>query len=163
MSHRRLWSAAALLLALAAVVLAVVVAVAHFPEGLSVLACVALAICSAWYGALRRGTARALGLGAAAILLGGAVVLVIVGNRLLEDLLVVAAVALALVAARMAFRVHVELPRVGRPARPVLFYTRFREAGRPNGSIWPMRPVSGVSNRSSCDAEKTSRNSSATR
>ena len=130
MTGRRLWSAAALLLALAAVVLAVVVAVAHFPEGLSVLACLVLAICLAWYGALRRGTARALGLGAAAILLCGAVALVIVGNRLFEDLLVVAAVGLALVAARMALRVHVELPRVGRPARPVLFYNPLSGSGK---------------------------------
>ena len=68
MSGRRLWSTAALLLGAAAVVLAVVVAVAHFPEGLSVLACVALVICAAWYGACRRGTPRTLGLIAAALL-----------------------------------------------------------------------------------------------
>ena len=130
MSGRRLWSTAALLLGAAAVVLAVVVAVAHFPEGLSVLACVALVICAAWYGACRRGTPRTLGLIAAALLLCGAVVLVIVGNRLLEDLLVLAAVALALAAARMAFRVHVELPRVERPARPVLFYNPLSGGGK---------------------------------
>ena len=74
------------------------------------LACVVLALCAAWYGIRRRGPARLLGIGAAALLLCGAVVLVIVEGHALEDLLVVAAVAGALAAAREAFKVHVNLP-----------------------------------------------------
>jgi hypothetical protein len=122
MSGRRLWSAAALLLALAAIVLAVVFAVGHFPNGLSVLVCVVLALCAAWYGVSRGGRARTIGVGVAALLLVGAIVLVIVEGRLLENLLVLAAALGALAAARMAFRVHVELPGAQRPAHPVLFY-----------------------------------------
>jgi diacylglycerol kinase family enzyme len=121
-SGRRLWSAAALLLALAAIVLAVAFAVGHFPNGLSVLVCVALALCAAWYGVSRGGRARTVGVGVAALLLAGANVLVIVEGRLLENLLVLAAAFASLAAARMAFRVHVELPGAKRPAHAVLFY-----------------------------------------
>src|SRR5437588_12319416 len=84
MMVRGIGSAAALLLALVAIGLAVVVAVAHFPEGLSVLACGVLAIYSAWYGIRRRGGARTLALAAAALLAAGAVVLIIVEGRALE-------------------------------------------------------------------------------
>src|SRR5437588_9174864 len=87
---RRLWSAAALLALLAAVVLAFVGAVTNFPRGLSVLLCLGLAICAAWYGVRRRGVARTSGLGVATLLAAGATVLVIVEGWLLEDLLVVA-------------------------------------------------------------------------
>jgi hypothetical protein len=121
-SGRRPWSVAALLLALAAVVLAVVFAVGHFPNGLSVLVCVVLALCAAWYGVSRGGRARTIGVGVAALLLVGAIVLVIVEGRLLENLLVLAAALGALAAARMAFRVHMELPGAKRLANPVLFY-----------------------------------------
>jgi len=122
MIGRRLWAAAALLLALLAIGLAVAVAVAHFPKGLSVLVCLVLAVCAAWYGVRRRGTARTIGIAAAALLLCGAIVLVIVEGRVLEDLLVIAGVVGALVAARIAFRVHVHWPQASRPAHPVLFY-----------------------------------------
>ena len=122
MIGRRLWAGAALLLALLAIVLAVAVAVAHFPKGLSVLVCLVLAVCAAWYGARRRGTARTIGIGAGALLLCGAILLVIVEGRVLEDLLVIAGVVAALAAARIAFRVHVRWPEAERPPHPVLFY-----------------------------------------
>ena len=122
MIGRRLWAAGALLFALLAIGLAVAVAVAHFPKGLSVLVCLVLAACAAWYGVRRRGTARMIGIGAAALLLCGAIVLVIIEGRVLEDLLVIAGVAGALVAARIAFRVHVQWPQAERPAHPVLFF-----------------------------------------
>ena len=129
-SARRLWAVAALLATIAAVVLAVVAAVNHFPNGLAILACLMLAICAAWWGVCRRGAARALGIGAAAVLAAGAIVLVIVENRLLEDLLVLAAVLASLAAARMAFRVHVHLPRAQTPAHPVLFYNPMSGDGK---------------------------------
>jgi diacylglycerol kinase family enzyme len=119
---RRLWSAAALLLALGAIVLAVVVAVIGFPDGLSVLACVAVGIAAAWYGVQRRGPARLVGIAVALLLLAGAVVLTVVERRVLENALVIAAVAGSLIAARMAFRIHVHLPPAPRPQHPVLFY-----------------------------------------
>jgi diacylglycerol kinase family enzyme len=122
MSARRLWAAAALACAVTAVALAVAVAVNHFPQGLTVLACLVLAVCAAWWGVRRRGAARTIGVGLAGALVAGAIVLVIVENRLLEDLLVFAAVFAALATARMAFRVHVKLPRAEPPAHPVLLY-----------------------------------------
>jgi diacylglycerol kinase family enzyme/HAMP domain-containing protein len=122
MSGRRLWSAAALGLALAAVVLAVVTAVVHFPDGLSVLACFSLAIGAAWYGLRRRGWARTIGVAVALLALAGIIVLLVVEGYLLENLLVLATIAGALAAGRMAFRIHVSLPQVKRPGHPVLFY-----------------------------------------
>ncbi len=127
---RRIWSATALLLALTAIVLAVVLAVSHFPNGLSVLACAALALCSAWYGVRRRGVPRTLALILAALLLAGAVVLVIVEGRVLADLLLLAGVAGAVTAAREAFKAHVEWPSAQRPRKPVLFYNPLSGGGK---------------------------------
>jgi len=45
-------------------------------------------------------------------------------------LLVLAAIALALVAARMAFRVHARLPRAVRPAHAVLFFNSLSGGGK---------------------------------
>lgn len=130
MTGRRLWATVALLLAVVAVGLAVAVAVSHFPDGLSILGCVVLAACAAWYAIRRRGGARVAGLIAAALLLAGAVVLVVVEGRLLEDVLILAAVAGALAAARSAFRVHVQLPKAPRPARAVLFFNPLSGGGK---------------------------------
>jgi diacylglycerol kinase family enzyme len=127
---RRLWSAAALALILAAIGLAIATAVANFPNGLTVLACGVLAVCAAWYGLRRRGVARTLGVGAAVLLLCAAVVLIIVEGGLVEDLLVLAGIAGALGAARQAFRVHADLPRAPRPANPVLFYNPLSGGGK---------------------------------
>lgn len=127
---RRLWSGGALVLMLAAVGLSIAIAVANFPNGLTVLACGLLAVCAAWYGLLRRGAARILGAATAVLLLCGAVVLVIVEGRVIEDLLVLAAIAGALGAAQQAFTVHADLPRAPRPARPVLFYNPLSGGGK---------------------------------
>ncbi len=130
MMSRRLWSVAALSLSLAVVVLAVAVAVGRFPRGLTVLACLLVAICAAWFGVTRRGAARLVGLALALLLLLGAIALVVLEGRLLEDLLIMAGVVAALVATRMAFRVHVDLPRAKRPERPVLFYNPLSGGGK---------------------------------
>jgi len=122
MTVRRLWSAAALLLGLLAIVLAVDTAIAHFPSGLAVLACVVLAGCCTWLGICRRGAARIAGLVAAALFLAGAIVLVVVQARVIEDAVVVLAILAALGAAREAFQAHAELPPAERPSKPVLFY-----------------------------------------
>ena len=122
MTVRRMWSAIALVLVLAAIVLAVDTAIAHFPSGLAVLACLILAGCCAWLGICRRGAARIAGLVAAALFVAGAIVLVVVEARVLEDALVVAAILVALAATREAFKAHAHLPRAERPSRPVLFY-----------------------------------------
>ncbi|HEY6396202.1 MAG TPA: diacylglycerol kinase family protein [Solirubrobacteraceae bacterium] len=120
--NRQLTALAALLLMGASVVLSVVVAVQAFPRGLSVLACLLLAVLAAWWGLLHRGVERALGLGAAALLLVGAVVLVVLEGRLLEDVLIAAGIVLSLAAAREVFAAHATWPEVQPPAHPVLFY-----------------------------------------
>jgi diacylglycerol kinase family enzyme len=120
-TRRRLAAATALLVGAASVVLAIAVAVANFPDGLSVLACLVLALVAAWYGVRRRGAARAAGLAGAALLAAAAVVLVVLEKTLLEDILIVVGSAVALSAAGTAFAIHVPLPRARRPQRPVLF------------------------------------------
>ncbi len=120
--NRRLGAIGALLLMGAAVVLAVIVAVQRFPRGLSVLACVLLAIAAAWWALLRRGPARVVGAAAVVVLLGGAVLLVVLEGRLVEDVLIIAGLVLALGAARRVFAANESLPAAPVPAHPVLFY-----------------------------------------
>jgi diacylglycerol kinase family enzyme len=118
----RLWAFGALMLALAAIVLAVVAAIVHFPNGLSVLLCVIVALGAAWYGVRRRGLVRTGGLLVALLLLAGAVVLVVIERSLLENILVFALLGASLTSARLAFTVHVELPPAQRPKHPTLLY-----------------------------------------
>jgi diacylglycerol kinase family enzyme len=121
MSTRQAAAIGALLLGFGGLGLAVVVAVQEFPRGLIALGCVALAVAGAWYGVLRRGAVRLAGLCVGALGLGAAILL-LVGDRLLEELLVVAALVLGCVCARAAFGVRAHLPPVPAPQRPVLFF-----------------------------------------
>src|SRR5437763_3868259 len=130
MRSRRLWALGALAAALAALVLGVVAAVEHFPSGLTVLACLVAAGLAAAYGVRRRGVLRAVGLAAAALLVAGAITLVIVQASLLEDLLILAAVLIALAAARRAFTPHVDLPSAPPPSHPVLIYNPLSGDGK---------------------------------
>ena len=98
----------ALLLGFAGLAVAVVVAVQEFPRGLSALACVALAWVAAWYGILRSGAVRVVGMSVGALGLGVAIVLLL-SDRLLEELLVVAALVLSCACARAAFGVRAPL------------------------------------------------------
>jgi diacylglycerol kinase family enzyme len=127
---RRLWAALALTLTLAAVGLAIGIAVVNFPNGLTVLACGLAALAAAWYGLRRRGAARTLGAGAAVLLICAAIVLVVVEGSLVADVLVLAAIAGGLFAARQAFQVHADLPRAPRPGHPVLFYNPLSGGGK---------------------------------
>jgi diacylglycerol kinase family enzyme len=129
-SKRRLAAWAALILTAAAAVLAVVLAVQRFPRGLSVFLCVALAALAAWYAVRRRGARRMVWAGVGAILLAGAVVLIVVEGKPLLNLLILAALAGAVLAARHAFTVHVELPSAPPPDHPVLFYNPLSGGGK---------------------------------
>ncbi|MFI7061297.1 diacylglycerol/lipid kinase family protein [Kribbella sp. NPDC050124] len=119
---RRVAAVVALVVGAATVVLGVVVAISQFPRGLGVLACVVIAAVSAWYGALRRGVARAAGLYIGVLALAGAVILIAVGGSFGVDLLVLAGLLITLAATRASFSSHVDLPRVPAPRHPVLFY-----------------------------------------
>jgi diacylglycerol kinase family enzyme len=121
MSARRTAAIGALLLGFGGFGLAVVVAVQEFPRGLIALVCVALACAAAWYGVLRRGPVRVAGLSVGALGLGAAILL-LVRDRPLEELLVVAALVLSCACARAAFGVRAHLPQVAAPRRPVLFF-----------------------------------------
>jgi diacylglycerol kinase family enzyme len=121
MSSRRLAAIGALLLGIGGFALAIVVAVQEFPRGPIALACVAVAMTAAWYGLLRRGAVRVAGLTVGALGLAVAIVLLL-RDRLLEELVVVGALVLGCVCARAAFMVHANLPRVPAPRRPVLFF-----------------------------------------
>jgi diacylglycerol kinase family enzyme len=118
---RRLAAIVALGFGATTVVFAVVVAVVNFPNGIAVLASLALAVTLGWYGLRRRGLGRIAGLGGMALGLAGAIVLLLVQNSLLENVIVLAGVAVTLGAASRAFVQRVELPRASRPQRPVLF------------------------------------------
>jgi diacylglycerol kinase family enzyme len=119
---RRLAAIVALLVGAATVVLGVANSVSQFPRGLILLGCVVIAGMAAWYGVLRRGIARVAGLTVAGLALVGALGLVLVGGRFLVDLLVVVGLLVTLAAVRATFVVHVDLPRVPAPQRPVLFF-----------------------------------------
>ncbi len=120
--RRRLLAIVALLAAAATIALAVAVAVGEFPRGLLLLACVLITGTAAWYGALRRGLARVVGLIVAGLGLAGALVLLVTRGAPLVDLLVVGGLLVSLAAARAAFTVHVDLPSASAPRQPVLVY-----------------------------------------
>jgi diacylglycerol kinase family enzyme len=122
MSRRRLAAIAAIVLAAATAVFAIVVAIEDFPHGVWVALCLLVAAAAAWFGVIRRGPARVLGLTVAAVGLAGAIALVATHDRLIDDVVVLAGVLLSLGAARAAFVVRVSLPRAPAPGRPVLFY-----------------------------------------
>ena len=120
--RQRLAALLALVAGAATVVLGVVVAVNQFPRGLVLSGCVVTAGAAAWYGVLRRGVVRVAALIVAGLALVGALVLVLARGAFLVDLLVVAGLLVTLVAVRATLAVHVDLPRVPAPHRPVLFF-----------------------------------------
>src|SRR5450755_731499 len=122
MNNRRLIAIGSLLLLAAAIVLAVVTAAQHFPRGLIVLALLALAAGAAVWGLLRGGAARALGVTVAALLLVGALLLLILEHDVLADIAILVLFGLSLAAAGRVFAVRAELPRAPRTQHAVLFY-----------------------------------------
>jgi len=93
----------------------------EFPSGLVVLACVIAALGAAWYGLLRGGWRRILGVACTAGLLVAAIVLMLSGAGAIVLVLVLAAFAASVAGARAAFRPDRSLPRAEPPRHPVLF------------------------------------------
>ena len=121
MSGRRVAAIGALLFGFAGLAVAVAEAVQEFPRGLIALACVTAGMTAAWYGLLRTGALRVVGLLAGALGLGAALAL-LASDRLLEEALVIAALVLSAALAHVAFTVRVRLPSRPAPQRPVLFF-----------------------------------------
>jgi diacylglycerol kinase family enzyme len=111
----------ALACGLAGIGLALAVAIAAFPRGLFALACVAVAVGAAWYGVLRTGVVRVLGLAVGVLGLAGAIVLA-ASDYLLVEALAAGAFVLSGALARRAFEVRTPLPPQPAPRRPVLFF-----------------------------------------
>ena len=94
---QRMAAVAALVLPPLILVLAVDIVVQQFPRGLIVLAGVAIAFAAAWYGLLRTGAARVLGVAIAVLALAATVVVLITdGDHLVQALVILAGLALAL-------------------------------------------------------------------
>ena len=120
--RRRVAAVFALVVGAATLALAIAVAITAFPRGLVLLGCVLIAGVAAWYGLLRRGIARGVGLIVAGIALVAAVALIVASGSPLVDLLVVAGLLVSLAAARATTAVHVDLPSASAPRKPVLFF-----------------------------------------
>ena len=88
MDPRRLWAAASLLLLLAATVLAIVLAVARFPRGISVLVCVGLAVVLSWEAIRRRGAARIVWASLGGLALAGAIALIVLEGKPVLDVVI---------------------------------------------------------------------------
>ena len=112
----------ALVLAALTVAAAIYSVIANFPRGLILALLLVGAALAAWYGLLRRGFARVVGLGLAALLALAAVLVVIFDSGVFE-LVLIGVLAFGTVAAtKAAFAVRVPLPDAADPARPVLFF-----------------------------------------
>lgn len=123
MKRRRTVAAISLTVGTATVAFALGVAIRGFPRGLTVLACLLVALFAAFEGVLRhRGVTQLLAVGVAIVALAGALALVLLEGRPLEDLLIVAGVGMSIAAARAAFAVRAHLPKAPAPCHPVLFY-----------------------------------------
>ncbi len=127
---RRSAAVLALLGGAVAVALGLHVLVVDFPRGIALLACVLVALGTAWLGLLRRGLARGLALALALALLAVAGVLMANGHRGLVLAGIVAAFALALVGARLAFRPDRAPPPAPPPPHPVLLVNPRSGEGR---------------------------------
>ncbi|HKP91517.1 MAG TPA: diacylglycerol kinase family protein [Thermoleophilaceae bacterium] len=119
---RRLAALGALGLLATAIGLAVAATIASFPNGLTVLACLAAALLLAWWALLRPGPAGTVAAVASGALVVAAIVLTVVEGNVLADAGVVAAMLASIALARRALAVRPELEPAQAPAQPVLFY-----------------------------------------
>jgi hypothetical protein len=128
--RQRVAAVIALLAAVLTVVLAVVVAITDFPQGVGVLGCIAIALVAAWFGVVRGGRQRTVGITVAVVALVGAAALLSRNGDWLPLVLLVLGIAICHAAARAAFQAHVHLPAADRPLRPVLFVNPWSGGGK---------------------------------
>ena len=128
--RQRVAAVVALLAAVLTVGLAIGVAVTDFPQGVGVLGCVAVALVAAWFGVVRGGRQRTVGVAVAVLALVGAAVLLTRNGSWLSLVLLVLGIAIGHAAARVAFQAHVHLPVADPPQRPVLFVNPWSGGGK---------------------------------
>jgi diacylglycerol kinase family enzyme len=121
MKSRRVAAIAALVLFVLAGIV-VISAVRSFPRGLIAAVLLVLACFAGWESIRRRGIGRTVLAVVAVLLLAGAIVAVAVGGILAEIVVLAVVLALACVAARAAFRTHVQLPTADPPKHPVVIW-----------------------------------------
>ncbi len=122
MTRRRLLAAAALLLLGLAFAGGVFIAVDEFLRGLLIAVLAAGLVPAAWWAAAHMRVRRWAGLALGAALLVALAAVLATSETPLPGVAVVAAVALALTAARASFTAPGDLPRAPRPQHPVVFW-----------------------------------------
>ena len=121
MMGRRLAAIVALVLGPASLILAVILMVQEFPQGLGVLALVGAAAVVGWYGLIRRGLVRVVGLSLAVIGLVAAI-LIVVDERALEIALIVGGLLVTSACAEAAVSKRAKLSPASAPKHPVLIF-----------------------------------------
>jgi diacylglycerol kinase family enzyme len=127
---RRPAALASLGLGAVALVLAVVVTVISFPNGLAVLACIALAVLALPIAATVRGARQLAALGVGGLAAAGAVALILFDGRPIEDLAILVAFLLGVACARIAFAPQARLAPARPPEQPVLFFNPLSGGGK---------------------------------
>ncbi|MCB0876830.1 MAG: diacylglycerol kinase [Solirubrobacterales bacterium] len=121
MTAPRAAAVAALLTGAVALALAVVVGVQAFPNGLIVVALLAVASIAAWYAIVGPLPLRIAG-GAIALACLGASLWLMISRGIFEELALIGIAAISSACTRRAFDARVDLERVSPPGRPVLFF-----------------------------------------
>jgi diacylglycerol kinase family enzyme len=128
--RQRVAAVVALLAAVLTLALAIVTAITDFPQGLGVLGCVAVALVAAWFGVVRGGRQRTVGIAVALLALVGAAALLTRNGSWLSLVLLALGIAIGHAAARVAFQPHVHLPGARPPRRAVLFVNPWSGGGK---------------------------------
>jgi diacylglycerol kinase family enzyme len=128
--RQRVAAVVALLAAVLTFGLAIVTAITDFPQGVGVLGCVAVALVAAWFGVVRGGRQRTVGIAVALLALVGAAALLTRNGSWLSLVLLVLGIAIGHAAARVAFQPHIHLPGARPPQRPVLFVNPWSGGGK---------------------------------
>ncbi len=122
MKRRRVAAVVSLVLFVASFVVAAVEIVRDFPRGLVAIALLVAGAAAAWQAVRRRGRARHVLLVSVLLLLVGAVVVVLTGERVGVGLVAVALLLVSVALARRVFGVRVALPAADPPKRPIVIW-----------------------------------------
>ncbi len=101
--------------------LAAMIAINAFPRGLIVVALLGIAAAGTWYALVGPLTLRILG-GSATLAALGVSIWLMLDGRLVDELVLIAAMAVCSASTRWAFRAEADLEPVAPPEHPVLFF-----------------------------------------